>query len=150
MPGLLSRFKAKRNGSSSSVTDESHHERSSSIASDDNDDTATLASSSTANSPAGSRFVEDLASVDGYPTKRQSQQAQPSEIPTSVTKTRPPPLEVPGSAGLGPVLGTPKLTLTEEGSNSPRSFESSPIREQGLGLGPGLGGSPLSKRRNVC
>lgn len=54
-------------------------------------------------------------------------------------------LELPESASKGqqhPQIGTPKLVLTDPGSNSPRSFNSSPGRDspaRGEGLGLGLG-----------
>lgn len=56
-------------------------------------------------------------------------------------------------------LGTPKLVLTDPGSNSPRSFSSSPSRDspaqiqrqtQGLGLGIGTQAKELYSSSSVC
>ncbi|WVQ93593.1 hypothetical protein IAU59_000668 [Kwoniella sp. CBS 9459] len=91
---------------------------------------------------SGSVFVEDFDSASSPSIIKQS--ASPSKrqaVTPSPGKHKPPPLSVPGSDSKPTQpLGTPKLVLTEEGSNSPRSFSSSPLRNgRPAGIGLGLG-----------
>ncbi|WWC85880.1 uncharacterized protein L201_000747 [Kwoniella dendrophila CBS 6074] len=85
-------------------------------------------SPTTAPGPGGSLFVENFNSSsqsinNGSPVKR-------SITPSPRNKHTPLNLPIPIPNSHSPnnkPLGTPKLVLTEEGSNSPRSFSSSPV-----------------------
>ncbi|WVF65961.1 hypothetical protein IAT40_000699 [Kwoniella sp. CBS 6097] len=96
---------------------------------------------------SGSVFVEDFDSNSSSTIFKQSTSASPSKRQiTPSPRHKPPPLSVPGSEVKTQPLGTPKLVLTEEGSNSPRSFSSSPLKNGrpgaiGLGLGSVHSGS---------
>ncbi|WVQ86067.1 hypothetical protein IAT38_008235 [Cryptococcus sp. DSM 104549] len=95
-------------------------------------------------SASGSLFVEHFDRKTPSPSKP-GQGAMGER--TTPSHGRPTPLEVPGSGVKLPAPGTPKLMLTKEGSNSPRSFtgdspsqEFSPdsrSRESSVGLGLG-------------
>ncbi|ODO10598.1 hypothetical protein I350_01195 [Cryptococcus amylolentus CBS 6273] len=76
---------------------------------------------------SGSLFVEDLAP----PTTPSSNNntVTSSGATESRTPNRPGDLSVPNSAQQQP-LGTPKFTLTQDGSNSPRSFDGSPVQDR--------------------
>ncbi len=146
MPSILSRF--KRSPSNASSLEGDHRHRRSSTVSSSHSNTALISSEDeTILSPAtssqsptgGSRFIENLGANSGSPTK------QP--------KNKPAPLAIPPAANQQ-VLGTPKLVLTTEGSNSPKSFDSSLVsvqhlekpRVEGVGLGIATtAGEPLQR-----
>lgn len=153
MPSILSRFRRSPSRSSQDDADdnEDHRHRRESSASSHRSvprDHNAPASPSAARSPqsqltrSGSAFVEDLGK--GTDIQDGSSPAKARFItPNGSTRAPPPaPLSVPES-GLKPALGTPKLVLTEEGSNSPHSFTSDRLgssptpasRTSGLGLG---------------
>ncbi|OCF40765.1 hypothetical protein I317_05460 [Kwoniella heveanensis CBS 569] len=89
---------------------------------------------------SGSVFVEDFESTTSSSSILKSS-LSPSKrhVTPSPRQKSPPPLSVPGSEVKTQPLGTPKLVLTEEGSNSPRSFSSSPLKNGRPGIGLGLG-----------
>ncbi|WWC58203.1 uncharacterized protein I303_100739 [Kwoniella dejecticola CBS 10117] len=149
MPSILSRF--KRSPSTSSTTSEtdlladphegrpgssSKNRRISSVSASsynlsEGEEGDTLGANSDSPRPGkgGSLFVENFdntnnnkTSTGGSPIKRQI---------TPSPRNKPSPLSLPippASNSKSPQpLGTPKLVLTEEGSNSPRSFSSSPV-----------------------
>ena len=137
MPSILSRFKRSPSTSSSSLPggDQHHPRRTSTVSSHHStttsteEETALAADSNTTWSPLigqeGSSFVEQFD--------------EPSDSPSQQGKRRPAPLAIPEP--LDKYIsgkGTPKLVLTEEGSNSRISLDSSPVKakrgETGLGL----------------
>lgn len=140
MPSLLSRFRRSPSRSSDHSVDETspsspRHRRESTasssvlVPSTESDEDHLSSASNTVSSVnhirSGSVFVEDIPNTD-TPPKHQQQSSF-----SSGRKNIPSPLVVPNS-GLKPALGTPKLVLTEEGSNSPHSFTDSP----GFGTSP--------------
>lgn len=136
MPSILSRFK-RSSSTSSSHSVENRHTRSDTVSSSNSqtatteDDIVLTPSRSSTAGQGGSSFVEQFDEPSSSPTK------QAKHKPTPL------PLGIPDSTNKQ-VLGTPKLVLTEEGSNSPRSFESSPVipnprAAQPAGLGIALG-----------
>ncbi|WWC66772.1 uncharacterized protein I206_100677 [Kwoniella pini CBS 10737] len=137
MPSILSRF--KRSPSTSSTTSESdlfaealERDRKNRRVSSVSSTSYTLPEGeedlSYNDSPrpgkGGSLFVENFdnsSSIGGSPIKRQI---------TPSPRNKPVPLSLPipnSESKSNQPLGTPKLVLTEEGSNSPRSFSSSPV-----------------------
>jgi len=146
MPSILSRFK-KSPSSSSSLGDSDdrpsyHSDRS---GPSEEDSTNTISSSPTSNT--GSIFVEQLGDNSNLtphsinnslsPDRRGSVISAGTVTPTNQKPSIP--LSVPDSTQANKI-GTPRLVLTEEGSDSPRSFSSSPSkgndeRVVGLGLG---------------
>ena len=143
MPSLLSRFKRSSSISSShSGGGDTRHSRSNTVSSQQShtqpyeDGAALSPSRSPPLGHGGSNFVEDFGDVSASPSKQ------------GIHRTPSVPLAIPATANKQ-VVGTPKLVLTEEGSNSPRSFDSIPVnpiqtssrkgRSEGLGLGIAAG-----------
>lgn len=140
MPSILSRFKRSPSTSSSLSGSDNRHRRSSTVSSAHSnsntlpsEDETLLSPATSSQSPtlgrSGSHFLEEF----GVPVVSPSKQG----------KHKPEPLALPGNTNQQ-VLGTPKLVLTEEGSNSPRSFDSNPVMAsprhgQAEGLGIALG-----------
>ncbi|WWC99175.1 hypothetical protein V866_006070 [Kwoniella sp. B9012] len=128
MPSILSRF--KRSPSTSSTTSEGEL-IADKLSGTEDDYQAEFHNRSISNSiggssgagASGSLFVENFDNTStsgGSPIKRHI---------TPSPRNKPSPLTVPPSSNSKnhQPLGTPKLVLTEEGSNSPRSFSSSPV-----------------------
>ncbi|WVQ62718.1 uncharacterized protein L199_000866 [Kwoniella botswanensis] len=128
MPSILSRF--KRSPSTSSTTSEgeliadklSGTEEDHQAQSHDRSIRNSISGSPGAGA-SGSLFVENFDNTStsgGSPIKKHI---------TPSPRNKPSPLTVPPSSNSKnhQPLGTPKLVLTEEGSNSPRSFSSSPV-----------------------
>lgn len=157
MPSLFTRF--KRSGSVSSVHSDERKRRASTASTlSAQADLATGSTTSTSLSPnspqrgtSGSTFVEDFG----------DEALKAINTPTS-TKGRSEPLALPlPTSSTTQSLGTPKLVLTEEGSNSPRSFSSSPaakssgtsvrrdISSETVGLGLGVSDSVMPTERRV-
>ncbi|WVR03539.1 hypothetical protein IAU60_000531 [Kwoniella sp. DSM 27419] len=143
MPGILSRFKRSPSTSSSisesdpspgrpksgslSIRSNGRDRRQSTVSSaylsDQDEEGLTSgrpASPAHAHGPRESLFVEDFG-VHGNTLSPNKRQLTPSP------RRSPGALSLPPSASRTQPLGTPKLVLTEEGSNSPRSFSSSPL-----------------------
>ncbi|KAK6905297.1 hypothetical protein I203_106119 [Kwoniella mangroviensis CBS 8507] len=127
MPSILSRF--KRSPSTSSTTSEGELIADKLSGSEDDQHPTSSRNRSISNSgspgagASGSLFVENFDNTStsgGSPIKRHI---------TPSPRNKPSPLAVPPSSNSKnrQPLGTPKLVLTEEGSNSPRSFSSSPV-----------------------
>ncbi|WVW81879.1 hypothetical protein I302_103877 [Kwoniella bestiolae CBS 10118] len=131
MPSILSRF--KRSPSTSSTTSEGEL-IADKLNTEEEEYHHTLDRQNGSPGAAGSLFVEnfDNTSGSGSPIKRQI---------TPSPRNRPSPLAVPpnSSGKSNQPLGTPKLVLTEEGSNSPRSFSSSPVVTSPIRSRPNLG-----------
>jgi hypothetical protein len=125
MSKILSRFRRSPSRSSTTSQDDEKHFREASASSQLSTEGSSPLSHTRRN-PSGSVFVED---IPGTESSRRTPNA-----PKSLAA----PLTIPTS-GSKPLVGTPKLVLTEEGS-SPRSFLSyspqlaSPSKK-GLGLG---------------
>ncbi|ORY34210.1 hypothetical protein BCR39DRAFT_188949 [Naematelia encephala] len=153
MPSLLSRFK-RSPSVSSSQSDQDRPRRSSVASQPDRSLRESTVSSDVILSEDESTSTDHIALGAGSPLKGNGhskfvenfdQITQPGNTTPSPNKSRPPPLQVPASISKANVSGTPKLVLTEEGSNSPRSFDSSPVLSspavsqapEGTGLGPG-------------
>ncbi|WRT63770.1 uncharacterized protein IL334_000695 [Kwoniella shivajii] len=137
MPSILSRFKRSPSTSSSNgdLAEESRSRRSSVVSSNYTYEEGEQHITSPGRSkiavppgPGGSIFVENFSDNN----QNQNQNTSSSPVKRQITpspRDRPAPLNVPVSNSNPPIqpLGTPKLVLTEEGSNSPRSFNSSPV-----------------------
>ncbi|WWD22486.1 hypothetical protein CI109_106979 [Kwoniella shandongensis] len=144
MPSLFSKLK-RSSSPASSASDDYQHRRASSASSnliyEEESSQVSDGSRLQPSSSSGSVFVENFDNVSSSPSKSS---AHLTNTPNR-SKNRPVPLDVPPSNTKSQVLGTPKLVLTEEGSNSPRSFNDSPAFERnprtegvGLGLGPSI------------
>ncbi|RSH81505.1 hypothetical protein EHS25_006862 [Saitozyma podzolica] len=139
MPSILARFKRSPSASSDLSQPDADRSRSGSTSSN----AISLNSERDATDPSTqhtSRQGSESIFVENFDNDASSSAAPSRQVsPTKLTPHRPAPLDVPR-----PILGTPKLVLTEEGSNSPRSFSSSPVingspsklkAREGLGLG---------------
>ncbi|KAL7418770.1 hypothetical protein Q5752_006453 [Cryptotrichosporon argae] len=138
MPSILARL--KKTPSPSTSPQRSRSASGSSLPSDPDDTAAPApAQSQSRRLPTSSSLGSDLgARGDDTPTAA----LEPAlGLDATTPDKRPPPVGVDGA---GRPVGTPRLVLTEEGSDSPRSFTSSPAvhrspRTASIGLGIGVG-----------
>jgi len=139
MPSILSRFKRSPSTSSSLSGSDNRHRRSSTVSSAHSNSNTLPSEDETLLSPATSSQSPTL----GRSGSHFLEFGVPVVSPSKQGKHKPEPLALPGNTNQQ-VLGTPKLVLTEEGSNSPRSFDSNPVvasprNGQAEGLGIALG-----------
>ncbi|KAK8845532.1 hypothetical protein IAR55_006247 [Kwoniella newhampshirensis] len=140
MPSIFSKLK-RSSSPSSSHSDDNKHRRSSTASSsltfEDEPSPISDGARLQLSASSGSVFVENF---DESTSPSKSSTHTPSR-----SKGKPASLELPHSNTKSQAIGTPKLVLTEEGSDSPRSFNDSPAFERktraevvGLGLGPSI------------
>ena len=149
MPSILSRFKRSPSNSSSLSGGDHHRPRRPSTGSSHHstiistDEEAALATDTYTSrtplvGPEGSSFVEQFDEPADSPSKQGKRKPAPLAIPRPVDN------HISGK-------GTPKLVLTEEGSNSRISLDSSPVRAKRgeIGLGLIAGTDPLPGKQAV-
>ncbi|WVQ70710.1 hypothetical protein IAR50_000232 [Cryptococcus sp. DSM 104548] len=128
MSNIFNKFRKSSQSDARSRRSASTNSTSGPLSDDDGPRTSTVPSPSPSRraGASGSLFIEDFSP----PTDSSSNDNTVTSSGTSEARTpnKPGALSVPSSAQQQQPLGTPKFTLTQDGSDSPRSFDGSPVQ----------------------